>query len=174
MVKRFIVTQIASSSGGGKSSAFSIIHRGGVLAVALSAVAVGLVIQGYHSVDENNTLGWMIPVVAAFLMVLLLSIVGSAESREVSVDVYPLGIQLTTRVGQKRRQKGRPLFLPRSDILDCIVTEVIMWNRVQSAVVFRIKSYTTPESFQLVEAFPQVELTYEECLTMRRNINKYL
>lgn len=124
------------------------------------------------------------------------------SSKGVAVFMYPLGVQLATvsfnKVVPNAVATAIPstttprLFLPRDQILDCIVTEVIWAHRVQSTVVFRVRRSSqcdTPlqlaktnvmaktaakEQIQLVSAFPGAEMTYVECLTARLQINAYL
>ena len=111
------------------------------------------------------------------------------------VTLYPaLGVQLsteqqTTMVGKQDTDNdnnatitgiGHPLFLPRDQILDCVVYEVILSHKVVTVVAFRIIKPTTttaesstddtPQNHQLVPAFPGTEMTFQECLFMRRQI----
>lgn len=102
------------------------------------------------------------------------------DDKVVEVAMYPLGIQLTTMIGT--RTIGIPIFLPRGEIFDCVVSEVILAHKVVSIVLFRlqdsssgmIEKNSTVSPFRLVEAFPGVEMRYEECLYMRNEIMKWL
>jgi len=92
----------------------------------------------------------------------------------VAVAVYPIGVQL-----MKRDVTGRcvqvPLFLPREDVLDCIVNEIILSQKVVSVAVIRVRGTASGKSFcRLVESFPGVEMSYEECLAMASLINNCL
>jgi hypothetical protein len=67
-------------------------------------------------------------------------------------------------------------FLPRTDIVDCIVQEVIWSYKVTSVLFFRVVVTTTgteqqqQQTLRLVEVFPGVELLYMECLMLRGEI----
>jgi hypothetical protein len=96
---------------------------------------------------------------------------------QVAVAVYPIGVQLVTRVNSVA--KGEPVFLARDEIQDCVVNEFILSYKVRSVVMFRVYR-SNPEtsrkvsSIRLVEAFPGVDMTYTECLTARSKIMEYL
>jgi hypothetical protein len=95
---------------------------------------------------------------------------------QVAVAVYPIGIQLVTRVNGV--PQGEPVFLARDEIRDCVVNEFIFSYKVQSVVMFRVYR-SDPEiskkaSIRLVEAFPNVDMTFSECLKARTQITAYL
>jgi hypothetical protein len=95
---------------------------------------------------------------------------------QVAVAVYPIGIQLVTRVNGV--PQGEPVFLARDEIRDCVVNEFILSYKVRSVVMFRVYC-TNPEtskkaSIRLVEAFPNVDMTFSECLKARTQITSYL
>jgi hypothetical protein len=95
---------------------------------------------------------------------------------QVAVAVYPIGIQLVTRVNGV--PQGEPIFLARDEIRDCVVNEFILSYKVRSVVMFRVYS-SEPEpskkaSIRLVEAFPNVEMTFTECLKARTQITACL
>ena len=109
------------------------------------------------------------------------------------VTLYPaLGVQLSTEQQTLTLEKqdipsinnnatrtimGTPIFLPREFIVDCLVYEVILSHKVVTVVAFSILNLPpgtgdnddTPQQ-QLVPAFPGTEMTYQECLYMRRQI----
>jgi hypothetical protein len=101
----------------------------------------------------------------------------SDDDVQVAVAVYPIGIQLVTKVNSV--PKGEPVFLARDEIRDCVVNEFILSYKVRSVVMFRVYR-SNPEtsrkvsSIRLVEAFPGVDMTYTECLTARSKIMEYL
>jgi hypothetical protein len=91
---------------------------------------------------------------------------------QVAVAVYPIGIQLVTSVNGVPR--GEPIFLARDEIRDCVVNEFILSYKVRSVVMLRVYA-SNPEpskkaSIRLVEAFPNVDMTYAECLKARTQI----
>jgi hypothetical protein len=103
------------------------------------------------------------------------------------VAVYPLGIQIGNRVVLPRTQSlkeliGATIFIPMEALIDCVVTEVVLSHKVISTLQFRVLCQpsgsalrfgsTTP--MKLIPAFPGVELSYSECLTMRAEIHKCL
>lgn len=95
---------------------------------------------------------------------------------QVAVAIYPIGIQLVTRVNGV--PQAEPVFLARDEIRDCVVNEFILSYKVRSVVMFRVYR-SNPEtskkvSIRLVEAFPNVEMTYTECLRARSQIMVYL
>jgi hypothetical protein len=100
----------------------------------------------------------------------------SDDDIQVAVDVYPIGIQLVTRVNGV--PQGEPIFLARDEIRDCVVNEFILSYKVRSVVMFRVHS-SDPQaskkaSIRLVEAFPNVEMNYTECLKARTQITACL
>jgi len=136
--------------------------------------------------------------------------------QEESVTISPLGVQLsssslssTPRINNEshrnkpaksisKRSKSIPIFIPRSDIIDVIVSEVILSYKVTSVVHFRIVKNTNLTSLpamlsetsspstttmnallkvdhiSLIPAFPNVEMTYKECQHMWYEISKAL
>jgi hypothetical protein len=94
---------------------------------------------------------------------------------QVAVAVYPIGIQLFKRVNGV--PQGEPVFLARDEIRDCVVNEFILSYKVRSVVMFRVycsDPETSKTSTRLVEAFPNVEMTFTECLKARTQITAYL
>jgi hypothetical protein len=111
----------------------------------------------------------------------------SSASHECVVSIYPIGIQIECLVRSspsgkadkvQRTPLGKPVFVPREAVIDCIVIELVHSHKVASKVLFRIgewpKFCLSDPYVHLVEAFPGVEMTYAECLAMRAEINRYL
>jgi hypothetical protein len=99
-------------------------------------------------------------------------------SRGVSVSMYHIGVQLatvwvSTDSDNSVVQECNPRFIPRDQIIDCIVTEVILAHRIQTTVVFRLQKKQN-DLMQLVNAFPGVDLNYSECAIIRSRIKTYL
>mmetsp|Transcript_32736 Transcript_32736/g.96500 ORF Transcript_32736/g.96500 Transcript_32736/m.96500 type:complete len:236 (-) Transcript_32736:1393-2100(-) len=125
------------------------------------------------------------------------------------VEVLPLGVQISTTTTTKGGRAsggtasvvvvGTPRFLPREDIYDVIVNEIVMGRSVESKVLFRLRldgrskateydenghgespSATTTTIFQLlrdgsielVDAFPPVKLTHAQCLSLCEGISE--
>jgi hypothetical protein len=92
---------------------------------------------------------------------------GTSSQKSVSVTILPLGVQLETNSSAS----CDPIFLPRQSILDCIVHEIILGHCVISVVLLRVQTET---AYRLVQVFPGVELTYNECLALRGQIQTCL
>lgn len=102
------------------------------------------------------------------------------------VAVYPLGIQIENRVTSpairsKTKVVGESIFIPMEALIDCVVREVVLSHKVISILQFRVlcrpgsaSHLGSSADMKLVQAFPGVELSYSECLTMRAEIHKYL
>lgn len=117
------------------------------------------------------------------------------------VQILPLGLQMCTIVEQGRYGKndssnnrhqqtivGSPHFVPEEDIIDVIVSEVVLAWKVESKIMLRVRSngVTTDEGvvttanlpqsarIRLVEAFPHAQLSYEQCLDLCEGIMKEL
>jgi hypothetical protein len=150
-----------------------------------AAIAVGFG-ANRSSADADH---W-IPATMALVLVLVAAVLywrarSNTSGRGAVVSIYPLGVQLSTvcrsidpTVTDLALCRMIPrMFIPRYQIVDCIVTEVIWAHKVQSMVVFRvsIQSQSTDDTaMQLVGAFPGIEMTYLECLQYRRQINSSL
>lgn len=135
-----------------------------------------------------------------FIAVLVLLVVLSAKRRtngdafglaSKCCTIHPLGVQLATLKGNNH--KTYSLFLPKSEIVDVIVSEVILSYKVVSIVLFRVakKSHSLQEqkpqdsfltmhsllkdeTISLVPAFPGVEMSHKECHKMRYELSKAL
>ena len=108
------------------------------------------------------------------------------------VSIYPtIGIELRTELlrrspeglSQTTKKVLNVKFIPRDQIFDCIVYEVILVHKVINLVAFRIhkadnsvkddkhiEEIVNNKALQLVPAFPGAEMTYKECLHMRSEI----
>jgi hypothetical protein len=109
---------------------------------------------------------------------------------EAVVTVFPACVQLARLQGSKPIET--PLLIPREDILDIIVNEIILSHKVVSVVVFRVLKRqgclkcTSTVKFagmgsllqegmvHLITAFPGVEMTYRECLVISKKISESL
>lgn len=125
------------------------------------------------------------------------------------VEVLPLGVQLSTMKTGRKKKGGRggggttsvvvagtPRFLPREDIYDVIVNEIVLGRSVESKVMFRLRlddrsevkkddesgddeRRSSPTIFQLlrdgsielVDAFPPVKLSHAQCLSLCEGIS---
>ena len=125
------------------------------------------------------------------------------------VEVLPLGVQLSTMKTGRKKKGGRggggttsvvvagtPRFLPREDIYDVIVNEIVLGRSVESKVMFRLRLDDRSEakkddesgdderrspptifqllrdgSIELVDAFPPVKLSHAQCLSLCEGIS---
>ncbi|KAG7356120.1 hypothetical protein IV203_000806 [Nitzschia inconspicua] len=85
---------------------------------------------------------------------------------ELVVIICPLGIQRITLRGE-RQQHNHPLLLTEC-IHDCILLEHVGAFSVSTHVMFRIlKRKNDISSMHLVPAFPNAHLTFDQCLTLK-------
>lgn len=97
------------------------------------------------------------------------------EKRKSTVTVYPNGVQLSPT----------SIFIPRQDIIDVVVHEIVLSYKVYSALLLRVSaSRITAENsiyhllsndkVQMIHLFPEVELSYRDCIKMRIELSKAL
>jgi hypothetical protein len=181
MVKRVI----ARSKIGGKVLEKPTRARNQLFLVVLAAPAVvAATLWGRWQADDIDIIAPGRTTIAALVSIFIASVClylwwqprTSDDDVQVAVAVYPIGVQLVTRVNSV--PKGEPVFLSRDEIRDCVVNEFILSYKVRSVVMFRVYC-SNPEtsekvSIRLVEAFPGVDMTYTECLAARSKIVEYL
>ena len=90
---------------------------------------------------------------------------------EFVVTVYPLGVQLSSS-GRKKNKAG--LFIARDCILDCQIHEVIQAYRVYSSPRLMVCKNQAGGGVETIELFPQLELSYQECEQVCRQLKKML
>ena len=119
------------------------------------------------------------------------------------VDVLPLGVQISTMTATTTKKDGQsvlvgtPRFLPKEDIYDVIVNEIVMGRSVESKVMFRVRLHNRPKakdddavgedgeepsatifqllrdgSIELVDAFPPAKLSHLQCLELCEGISE--
>jgi len=188
MAKKFIVNAAQAPT-----SSLAFPPKSLAVVVLPSLVAVVVVTQ---YLEDHKLLLLLTAVSMAFVMILigiLLLWGDKSEGLEVSLSVNQLSVQVST----SRRGKiiGYPVLIDRKDILDIVVNEVILSHKVVSVVVLRILLKSTETAarpqeekaqqlsmqtllkegnVKLQVAFPGVEMSYMECVTMRREICKAL
>ena len=111
------------------------------------------------------------------------------EVVEVALTVSDESVQVFK--SENGKQIGNPVLIERKDILDVVVNEVILSHKVVSVIVIRCLKSTrrncndapriTPIQTLLMEgdvtlqlAFPGVEMSYMNCITMRREMCRAL
>jgi hypothetical protein len=124
---------------------------------------------------RNNQVGYRTLLLACLVGVLVLvisaiivckSTLRRNKYTECAISVSATGVHLSSG---RRRQP----FLPRERLTDIRVDEVILANRVYSSLTLLVKS-TTDGSIEAMEVFPGVELTYAECVQVRRKFLQLL
>ena len=115
-----------------------------------------------------------------------------------AVVLYPIGIQLCkitvsskTEIEENGFESASVIikanivpgiFLFRDVVLDCVVAEIVHSYKVESRAFLRIFGETQNLGTQssgkpvakLIDIFPDVNMTYMECLFVRSQINEYL
>jgi hypothetical protein len=187
MVKRMLIER--SNSGGTDANPPIIWDQYPIVVAAAFVVAAHLLGQwmAYESNSFQHPSALVLVIIVAFLaLVSRQARIARGDGRKASVTIYPLGIQLvsTTTIrtiiitGQTTTQLSAPIFLPRDQVIDCVVNEIILARRVRSVVVFRVRGDCGDEAasipMRLVQAFPDVHMTYTECLKVRDEIMQCL
>jgi hypothetical protein len=112
-----------------------------------------------------------------------------------AICIYPIGIQLCT-VQKVDKQDGCVdnlhvvkfgTFIPLDLIIDCVITEVILVSKVVNCVILRLKhsiheyeqiQLKEPSSLndriQLVDICPGSNMSYVQCLHIRREIMSHI
>jgi GPI-GlcNAc transferase complex, PIG-H component len=111
-----------------------------------------------------------------------------ASTTAAVLTIYPgLGAQLSTETFVNNSKDSRTCsvvrtrrFLPRDQIVDCLVYEVVLSHKVQTVLAIRIHAGdkddanqqpgTGKKDLKLIPVFPGTEMTYSECLYMRQEI----
>mmetsp|Transcript_41888 Transcript_41888/g.58889 ORF Transcript_41888/g.58889 Transcript_41888/m.58889 type:complete len:174 (+) Transcript_41888:19-540(+) len=128
--------------------------------------------------DPETWLQIVAPIFFIFFLVLHFSPIDK-EVLEKTVSITPIGVQLSTS-RNRQIQPGKKRFFSREDIVDMVVTEVILSHKVVSVLMFRLaKEARSGRSVQelmdagkieLQVAFPGVEMKYKQCMDMRTEI----
>ena len=155
---------------------------GGAASPLLGVIAARKILNSHgwtlDSFEWPGELKWsaLLTILIVFLSIVVMlgnqQVDDESPARQVVLSVYPIGIQLDSN-----NSSGIPTFVPREDVVDCVVTEIIRAHCVFSTLVIRVRQQPANDdndSIRLIPAFPGVEMTYKECLTMRHEINKYL
>uniref|UniRef100_A0A7S3LCB2 Uncharacterized protein n=1 Tax=Amphora coffeiformis TaxID=265554 RepID=A0A7S3LCB2_9STRA len=126
-----------------------------------------------------------VPMMALFLLLFLSTILYARRrhrdceipqrEEEFIVTVYPMGVQLSSPTG---RRKKDGCFIARDQILDCRIQEVIQAHRVYSSPRLICTSQQNNADgggqVETIELFPQLELSYQECEKVCRQLRKML
>jgi hypothetical protein len=109
------------------------------------------------------------------------------------VEISYIGIQLYQPTDSPLRGPTPTVFIAQSDVLDCIVYEVIQVACVRSIVSLRVRNCdpraaveinsstspaaaarSLPPDYRIIPLFQGVHLTYSECMQVRNEIQKHL
>jgi hypothetical protein len=135
-----------------------------------------LVVRSALATRPNNQVGYRTLLLACLVGVLVLvisaiivckSTLRRNKYTECAISVSATGVHLPSG---RRRQP----FLPRERLTDIRVDEVIQANRVYSSLTLLVKSTSTDGAIEAMEVFPGVELTYAECVQVRRKFLQLL
>jgi hypothetical protein len=170
---------------------------------AISTITAEILLHSHShsSVNNNNntmTSFWMIQAIGIILVAVFFHRIQSKKTAAAAttttaavLTIYPcLGVQLSTETfhnkdNPTRRPKiiSNRRFLPRDQIVDCLVYELVLSHKVQTVLAIRIhtgdnhdddddskQSSTSQKDLTLIPVFPGTEMTYNECLYMRREI----
>lgn len=195
MVREFVVRERVKEKGSFSSSC-------SLLAVLLLAYARSTKLAGV----VDNT--WITCIALAMAVLSYTSRLSDrTTTKEARVFVFAWGVQIETasvatssRSSRKQQGSTQPTFLLRQDIIDCVVSEAILANRVVNIILFRVRNHsidghlnagpttTALDSLsnqddiqssalrgsftvRLVPAFPGLtELQYVDCLHICRDI----
>lgn len=99
----------------------------------------------------------------------------NARSVEVGIVVYPIGIQTVSRKQGMSIPTGqaKPVLIPRDRIIDCVVVERLLFHRVSSVVLLRIRpsAKNHPHPYVLLNVFPGINnMSHTQCLVLRAKI----
>ena len=126
------------------------------------------IMAGLYQFDPSidNEIAWLIGGLVIGLVIF--ETAKSIPEREVSVTIYPLGIQLVSPTGKTQ-------FIPRGSIQDCIVLEHVQAFQVTSHVVLRVsfqKLQQQQEDLQIIQAFPGAQLSFSQCLALKTELER--
>jgi hypothetical protein len=129
------------------------------------------IMAGLYQFDPSidNEIAWLIGGVVIGLVIF--ETAKAIPEREVSVTIYPLGIQLLSPTGKTQ-------FIPRGSIQDCIVLEHVQAFQVTSHVVLRVSSQKQKqqqqqqEDLQIIQAFPGAQLSFSQCLALNAELER--
>jgi hypothetical protein len=86
--------------------------------------------------------------------------------------------------GKQRRKRYKSEFIPRENIIDAIVIEVVHSYKVSSVLALRIKkmSESVDDTLELIASgnyelrplYERITMTYHECLRIRKGIQMAL
>lgn len=100
----------------------------------------------------------------------------SRPSPGCSIALYPNGIQVDDVWFGDNNEiiRSKSLrFVPRESILDCVVLEVILTQRVRNALVLRLCSQSDGDQ-AVLDLLPKADLDYDQCMRLRHALKNYL
>lgn len=156
--------RIAVEPGKQRSLLLGFQHR--LWSLLILAVAIGVTAVSTGPTTSVST--FMIACILLLVFVLFVLVAGSSSPSHTEVWIYASGLQIP-----------RQRYIPTSQVIDCVVVEVIFATEIRNAVVLRLwkrkpEETLVPDNLELVELFPDVDLTYLECLKLRDRICRAL
>lgn len=161
-----------------------------LLCTILSLIAL---LKSYQVEIYLRYFHWMYTILYVYCAFIIKSIVMNSSNESYiqhtcSVTFVPFGIlveeyTMIGRRGQQRRKRYVSEFIPRENIIDVIVMEVVHAYKVSSTLAFRIKQncdmgdtvdLIVSRNYELRPVYNRITMTYEECLRIRQGIQKEL
>mmetsp|Transcript_2806 Transcript_2806/g.5320 ORF Transcript_2806/g.5320 Transcript_2806/m.5320 type:complete len:190 (+) Transcript_2806:299-868(+) len=152
-----------------------------------TVVPIAILIGWLFRFDPKIELEWLWLTIGAVVGLYVFETSSSKHhQRELSVTICPLGVQRSTtlvsaannRCGQtqyRHRRRHHP-FLPRESVQDCIVTEHVGAFSVRTHVMLRVAAAgeRAGVSDSLIPAFPNATLTFDQCYSLMKQIQRAL
>lgn len=91
------------------------------------------------------------------------------HDKEFAVAVYPMGVQIGSSSGPCRHA-----FIPRHQIIDFQVQEVLLAHRVYSSACLVYKKEDNSNDKFMMELFPELELRHVECRSLCQKLREIL
>lgn len=143
--------------------------------IPITGITLTLMGVGYQHLDSWNNLRNFHILCPQLMVIFFLFIaipfiflgVIKKESQRYCLSIYRTGVQLS-RINPTTSKKTVIQYIPRENVVDCVTIEVILAHRVANAVVIRCRGSN------IMDAFPEVDFKYTECLLLSEDINRAL
>lgn len=135
-------------------------------------IPVSILLGGLFRLDPTIEMDLLWFLAGAAIAVYLFETSTKERNVEVSLGICPLGVQRTIRTHQNRMATHHPL-IPKESIRDCIVTEHVGAFSVSSHVMLRLRDAAS-DGPALIPAFPNVTLSFGQCHSLMKQIQRAL
>jgi len=143
-----------------------------ILFVAILSAAVSVALESIEPETMQRNPMWLY--ISCFILLTSISFRSRTQSLESTLTLYPVGVQTSSGT-----------LIPRQDIVDVVVHEIVLSYKVFSVVLLRVSAspitvdrtiydLLSQNKVQLIRAFPGVELSYLDCIEMRNKISRAL